>query len=64
MLGDALRLSALHDDRRREGWSRHKPSPKSLLLCYINSWLINGRYTMETLEEVIAVVGHLCLNFA
>ena len=38
------------------------PSPYSL--CYINSWLINGRYTMGTLEEVIAVVGHLCLNFA
>ena len=64
MLGDALRLSPLHDDRRRGGWSRQKPSPKSLLLCYINSWLINGRYTMGTLEVFIAVLGHLCLNFA
>ena len=52
MLGDALRLSPLHDDRRRDGWSRQKPSPKSLLLCYINSWLINGRLLSGPLKKL------------
>ena len=62
MLGDVLRLSPLHDDRRRDGWSRQKPSPKSYALCYINSWLIQWEVYYGDPWRSYSSSWTLCLN--
>ena len=63
-VGECMRLSLLHDDRRRDSWSLTETMSQFLDSCYINSWLINGGITMGTFK-LTAVVGHplLALNW-
>jgi hypothetical protein len=44
-VGGCIRLSPLHVvRRRRDGRSKQETIFQVLYACYINSWLVNGRY--------------------
>ena len=54
-VGGCTRLSPLHVDRMRDGWSLTETMSQFLDSCCINSWLINGGITMGTFKLTVVV---------